>query len=249
MYKIYLIKNLVNYKKYIGLTKNSIGERMAKHIQAAKSEEGFLLHRAIRKYGKESFTIELIEDGLTLEQAYEREKFYIEKYNTYFKNELGYNMTLGGENAVQNQGEKNGRSVATDEMRYKAIKLLQETNLTYKEIALSVGYPSLEDKALRNFVGDLNTDKTFTQKNIEYPIRKNQFETRAKGLKNGNALPKEKVLSIIGLLETTKKSYKSIGEMFNVGADTVGRINKCKTYTELHCYKEDIRKESIHEKK
>ena len=53
---IYCIENLLNHKKYIGLTKNSIAERMAKHIQAAKSEEGFLLHRAIRKYGKENFT-------------------------------------------------------------------------------------------------------------------------------------------------------------------------------------------------
>ena len=249
MYKIYLITNLVNHKKYIGLTKNSIAERMAKHIQAAKSEEGFLLHRAIRKYGKENFTIELVEDNLTLEDAYEKEKFYIQKHNTYFKSELGYNMTLGGENAIQNQGENNGRSIASDEMRYKAIRLLKETNLTYKEIALKVGYPNTEDRALRSFVGDLNCGTSFRQEGINYPIRKDPFATRAKGLKNGNALPEEKIKQIINLLTTTKKSYTEIGSIVGVGREVVGRINRCKTYTEIHEYKEDIRKESQNESK
>jgi group I intron endonuclease len=249
MYKIYLITNLVNHKKYIGLTKNSIAERMAKHIQAAKSEEGFLLHRAIRKYGKENFTIELVEDNLTLEDAYEKEKFYIQKHNTYFKNELGYNMTLGGENAIQNQGENNGRSIASDEMRYEAIKLLKETNLTYKEIALKVGYPNTDDRALRSFVGDLNCGTAFRQEGINYPIRKDPFTTRAKGLKNGNALPEEKVKQIINLLTTTKKSYTEIGSIVGGGREVVGRINRCKTYTEVHEYKEDIRKESQNESK
>ena len=249
MYKIYLITNLVNHKRYVGLTKNSIGERMAKHVQAAKSEEGFLLHRAIRKYGKENFTIELVEDNLTLEDAYEKEKFYIQKHNTYFKSELGYNMTLGGENAIQNQGENNGRSIASDEMRYKAIRLLKETNLTYKEIALKVGYPNTEDRALRSFVGDLNCGTSFRQEGINYPIRKDPFATRAKGLKNGNALPEEKIKQIINLLTTTKKSYTEIGSIVGVGREVVGRINRCKTYTEIHEYKEDIRKESQNESK
>ena len=249
MYKIYLITNLVNHKKYIGLTKNSINERMAKHIQAAKSEEGFLLHRSIKKYGKENFTIELVEDDLTLEQAYEKEKFYIQEYNTYFKNELGYNMTFGGENAVQNQGENNGRSIATDEMRYEAIRLLKETNLTHTEIALKVGYPNTEDRALRSFVGDLNTGHTFRQKDIDYPIRKDNIATRAKGLKNGNALPKEKVLKIIELLKTTKKPYTEIAFLVGIDSKAVGRINRCQTYTELHEYKENIRKESQNESK
>lgn len=249
MYKIYLITNLVNHKKYIGLTKNSIAVRMAKHIQAAKSEEGFLLHRAIRKYGKENFIIELVEDNLSLEDAYVKEKFYIQQYNTYFKNELGYNMTLGGENAIQNQGENNGRSIASDEMRYEAIRLLKETNLTYKEIALKVGYPNTEDRALRSFVGDLNCGTTFRQEGINYPIRKDPFATRAKGLKNGNALPEEKIKQIINLLTTTKKSYTEIGSIVGVGREVVGRINRCKTYTEIHEYKEDIRKESQNESK
>ena len=127
--------------------------------------------------------------------------------------------------------------------------LLKETNLTYKEIALKVGYPNTGDRALRSFVGDLNCGITFKQEGISYPIRKDPFATRAKGLKNGNALPEEKIKQIINLLITTKKSYTEIGSIVGVGREVVGRINRCKTYTEIHKYKEDIRKESQNESK
>lgn len=46
------------------------------------------------KYGKENFTIELIEDNIPEDQIDSKESYYINKFNTF--NE-GYNMTLGGQ--------------------------------------------------------------------------------------------------------------------------------------------------------
>lgn len=58
--------------------------------------------RAIRKYGIENFQEEILEKGLTSVEASEREKFYIEKFQTYYKycNSNGYNATIGGELSI-----------------------------------------------------------------------------------------------------------------------------------------------------
>ncbi len=90
MYKIYLITNLLNYKKYVGITKFSLEERFSQH-----TKKGFLLTESIQKYGEQKFSIELIEEVESSERAYELEIFYIKEYNTKAPN--GYNLTDGGD--------------------------------------------------------------------------------------------------------------------------------------------------------
>jgi len=90
MYKIYLITNSKNKKKYVGITKFSIEERFSQH-----SKRGFILTEAIKKYGEQNFSIELIEEVESAERAYELEQYYIKKYNTKVPN--GYNLTDGGD--------------------------------------------------------------------------------------------------------------------------------------------------------
>lgn len=94
---IYKILNKINGKYYIGKAKNPI-ERFKSHIRGAEKGKDFLIHRAIRKYGKENFELEIIEEVLN-ENVNEKEIFYIKQYNSYFKekNSNGYNMTPGGE--------------------------------------------------------------------------------------------------------------------------------------------------------
>lgn len=243
MYKIYKLTNLVNNKIYIGLTKNTIEERWSKHIQEAKRNDKFLLYRAIRKYGTSVFKLELIEDNLTLDQAYDKEQYYIQYFNSYYKNNLGYNMTLGGENAIQNCGEKNGRSIASDEMRLRAIELLQTTDLPQEEIARIVGYPGATDRALQGFVHDLNVGNTFRQEGTDYPIRKTRDQTAARGFRNGNCLKQEVVQLVIWYLENTNFSYTEIGRKVGLDRHRISDIDNCKKYTEIHNYKNNIRKE------
>jgi group I intron endonuclease len=90
MYNIYLITNLENNKKYVGLTKFSITERFYQH-----TKRGFLLTEAIKKYGEDKFFIELIEEVDTAGRAYELEQYYIKEYST--KVPYGYNLTDGGD--------------------------------------------------------------------------------------------------------------------------------------------------------
>lgn len=90
LYKIYLITNLSNKKQYVGITKFSIEERFLQHTR-----RGFILTEAIKKYGKEQFSIQLIEQNESIKKGYELEQYYIKEYGTKVPN--GYNLTDGGD--------------------------------------------------------------------------------------------------------------------------------------------------------
>jgi hypothetical protein len=93
---IYVIKNNVNEKVYIGKTYNNLTTRYNEHIRDSRKKrcEDRALYSAIKKYGENSFFIELLEDGIEEALLEEREIYYINKYNSY-KN--GYNCSLGGD--------------------------------------------------------------------------------------------------------------------------------------------------------
>ena len=90
MYKIYLITNTENTKKYVGITKFSLEERFSQHVK-----RGFVLTEAIQKYGYQNFSIDMIEEVESAERAYELEQYYIKEYNA--KVPYGYNLTDGGD--------------------------------------------------------------------------------------------------------------------------------------------------------
>ena len=64
--KIYKITNKINGKIYIGQTVKSLKERFQKHCWGTTEKDSYHLNmaikKAIRKYGKQNFTIELIEE-------------------------------------------------------------------------------------------------------------------------------------------------------------------------------------------
>ena len=94
MYRVYLITNLVNDKKYVGITHNTIEHRFQEHLAKSRCKNSdWKLHRAIRKYGQDNFKLELLEDNVSKENIEERENYYINLYDSL---NHGYNMTVGG---------------------------------------------------------------------------------------------------------------------------------------------------------
>jgi hypothetical protein len=106
--EIYVITNLSNMKKYVGQAVShrlNTGKyrpfgsikRLNDHISEAtcntKKKQCTALNNAIRKYGKESFKVEVIDRCLP-EMANDLEIRYIKEYNTISPN--GYNLTNGG---------------------------------------------------------------------------------------------------------------------------------------------------------
>lgn len=90
---IYKITNDINNKIYVGKTENSIQHRFKEHcIDAFRDRnEKRPLYSAMRKYGIEHFSIELIEET---DNPEEREIYWIAFYEGYVK---GYNATRGGD--------------------------------------------------------------------------------------------------------------------------------------------------------
>lgn len=88
---VYLITNIINGKRYVGQTKQTLAHRWNGHVQ---KDHCRYLYNAIHKYGKQNFIIEVICEVPTLELANEFEIEYIERYRTMFPN--GYNITPGG---------------------------------------------------------------------------------------------------------------------------------------------------------
>lgn len=91
-----------NNKKYVGITSRSITERAQANGQAYINEDNSKFGMAIKKYGFDFFTVEILEDNLTLEEAREKEKYYIALYNSYYN---GYNNTFGGEGRIKTDRE------------------------------------------------------------------------------------------------------------------------------------------------
>lgn len=89
-YSIYCYTNAINGKKYIGQSKDVIHRCQPSNYKGCTK-----FYNAIQKYGWENFSREILEDGLTLEQANELEQHYISIYNTI---EDGYNLKTGGLN-------------------------------------------------------------------------------------------------------------------------------------------------------
>lgn len=87
---VYKIINKQNGDSYIGKTSDKIEKRFKRHCYLARSGAITHLYSAIRKYGNENFTIELIEET-TQEHLNDREKFWISELNPE------YNMTDGGD--------------------------------------------------------------------------------------------------------------------------------------------------------
>lgn len=102
--KIYLIKNKTNDKIYIGFTKQPIEKRMSSHKSTAynkKINSQATLHKAIRKYGWESFEYDVIYESWDDIYCHNiAEQQLIDDYKSLTITNLGYNDCLGGGGSV-----------------------------------------------------------------------------------------------------------------------------------------------------
>ena len=235
--EVYLIRNKINQKMYVGITTRKIETRFSEHIREGMAKGEKLLSQAIYKYGAQNFSIEAIDTAKTLKELKEKEMFYIKKYKTYYKDKKGYNMTLGGDTAAK--GEENANSKLKKEEVQEIQKLLKNTSMTFVDIASFLNL-SIHPSHIRC----INEGTQWYNSSLEYPIRKNSKSISKQNENNpANKIKKEEALEIIRLLKETTKDQKEIAKMFDVHHNTVGNINRCIAWSELHEFKENIRKE------
>lgn len=88
---LYKITNLVNAKLYIGVTNNPT-QRKSQHFTKVKKERP--VNKAVRKYGKENFSFEILCIG-SRDYIYDLEQKAIASYNSLVTGH-GYNLSVGG---------------------------------------------------------------------------------------------------------------------------------------------------------
>lgn len=94
MYTLYLIRNIVNDKVYVGQTYLTPKERFDNHNWSSRKKDYF--HYAIRKHGKKAFEVYTLGGFSTREAVSEAEIYWI-SFLRCSEKEFGYNTTLGGE--------------------------------------------------------------------------------------------------------------------------------------------------------
>ena len=95
IYYIYLFRNKINNKTYVGYTSKHWETRCKQHLSSAKSGSDKVLCQAINKYGIENFDIRPIGSAPTLELAKLFEQRMIFVLDSFGPN--GYNRTKGGD--------------------------------------------------------------------------------------------------------------------------------------------------------
>src|ERR1700731_5257496 len=93
-FKVYKIFNNINNLVYIGETKNTLARRFTQHCR--KDSSCTKLRRAIQKYGRCCFFIELLQEFDSKKLASEFEQKSIAKLNTISH---GYNIWSGDSSA------------------------------------------------------------------------------------------------------------------------------------------------------
>jgi len=95
-FTIYLLKNNINNKIYIGQSIN-LKSRLNKHKNSKKNSKQ-IISKSIHKYGYKNFQCEILYYANSIEELNEKELYYIEFYKSTDK-KIGYNIRPGGKNS------------------------------------------------------------------------------------------------------------------------------------------------------
>jgi group I intron endonuclease len=93
---IYEATNVTNGKVYVGLTTTNLKQRKGSHLRSAKSGSKSYFHKAIRKYGSESFEWDVILLATEVTKLCSLERMVIAMYEPW----QTYNVSLGGEHSA-----------------------------------------------------------------------------------------------------------------------------------------------------
>lgn len=157
MKAIYKIENLINHKIYIGQTNNPV-RRWQEHI---KGRDAYcsLIHKAIKKYGKQNFSFEVLE---WTEDYDEKEKEYIQIYQSIVP--YGYNITSGGSAPPAFSGEKNNFAKISNETAERVISQLLDWRIPKKTIIAN-------NHITQDIIRHINEGTSWHKEDLNYPLR------------------------------------------------------------------------------
>lgn len=204
---IYIIRNDINDKVYIGQSVNA-EERFAKHCSDSKlKRDNMIIHEAMRKYGTEHFSLEILESQVSDFNA--REIYWIEYYNSIQPN--GYNINIGGEGV--------GSGINHPSSSFKSKEILDELYRDLKENKISMKNLAEKYNVSETTISTINTGKYYYDDTLTYPIRP--------PLQYSEEMCKQLAYS---LKYEQEKSLQEIAQEFNIDYSQLVEFNNGRTH-------------------
>ena len=209
---IYIIKNSVNDKVYIGQAKNA-AERWLSHIynatyEAKTNKNVQVIHKAMAKYGYDKFHYEILEHQI--ENFDEREQYWIDYYNSCVPN--GYNVAPGGKSA--GTGILSPIAIfKTAEELGRCISEISSSTKSFSNIARKYG-------CSYEVISAINSGKRYRRDSLSYPLRNTNAQYDYDTLKQVR----------YSLKYECDLTLKDIATKYNIDCSQVSKINQGKIY-------------------
>lgn len=228
---IYIIKNVVNSKVYIGQSVDIL-TRWYQHRSAATNEKhpehNNKIHTAIREIGKDKFYLEILEE-CSRNDLSEKEKYWINFYNSFYE---GYNCTKGGSwKDVSHIGEENGRA-RLNEQDVKYIRECYNNHLPFRTV-----YELYKNKISKRGLQKIWYFETWGYIYPEYNTLENKewHKTSSKSMPAHNRIFSREIILKIRELYLKGNSCPEIIKFLNLSVHptTIERIVNYTTYKDI----------------
>ena len=233
MVGIYKITNKINGKIYIGQS-NNCERRFQEHCAPSRAKNSRIpVDLAIKKYGKENFSFEVVEQ-CNLELLNSREEYWIKYFNSI---KDGYNCNAGGNQA--SIGSNNGRAKLTEEdiivirKAYAEHKKQKEIYEQFKDkVSFSAFQTAWQGKSWSHIMPEV-----FTEENKNYYIYQNSIGSKGFSAK----LTDDEVIEIRHryINETAEQIYQDYKD--RIKYQTLQQILWGRTYKHLPIYKKQTK--------
>lgn len=209
---IYKATSITTGKVYIGQSCQTLEKRKHQHLSRAMTnyDPNNHFHNAIRKYGFQDFVFQVIEDNIISDEVLnEREKYWIEYYNSYYD---GYNSTLGGDAGLRR-----------DDL---VIMALFHEGYTTKEICEMTGYnrSTIYNSYKANGLQEENNKRKNEQTKLRCSERVEQYSLDGKYIKTyesatiaGQELGNQSAIS--GVCRQEQSALSAYGYLFKYESD------------------------------
>lgn len=209
---IYIIKNSINNKVYIGQSKDA-AKRWLSHIYDARYEgkvDNYKqeIHKAMYEYGFDKFHYEILE--YQIQNYDERERYWIKYYNSVVPN--GYNVAPGGGGTGSCIDSANS-VFDSQERLMKCISEISATKKSFANIAKKYG-------CSQEVISAINSGERYRMETLVYPLRNTDTK-----------YPVELVKQIrYSLKYETDLTIKDVAAKYGVDISQVSLINQGKKY-------------------
>lgn len=223
MQGIYKVTNILNGKIYVGKSVD-IQARWTTHLRESMIDDKQWqanyrgvktpFHAAIRKYGADNFTFEVIEE-CAFEQLNDREKYWIKTLDATNK-EKGYNVTIGGDGCCCGKGEKApGHKITQAQCDFIKQKLREHWTVKQIQQIIPIATPSM--------ISAINYGDTWFDENEKYPI----------SINNGHRTWSDEEAMKIKNRYAQGETIADLAKELGVRQETISNLVKGKSYTNL----------------